>query len=123
MDFKKLIRYKTLDTCFRDTTRYYTKKDLVVAIEQAYKDMGYDADIKIRQLHYDLNFMQSSEGWDIALISDLKQGNQRIFRYEKTGFSYKKSTFFKKGTHQCSPRLVKHLKNTNLFFEFLTSVC
>ncbi len=35
MDFNVLVRYKVLDTCFRDSTRYYDINDLIEAVNIA----------------------------------------------------------------------------------------
>jgi len=87
MDFKKLIRYRTLDRCFASTEKYYTIDDLFEAIQEAYNKYDFDQDLKIRQLRYDITFMKSKEGWDIKLKEGLRDGQKGIYQYEDTTFS------------------------------------
>lgn len=87
MDFKKLIRYRTLDRCFATKERHYTIEDLFEAIKEAYKEYGFGQDLKIRQLRYDITFMKSKEGWNIKLKEGLRDGKKGIYQYEDPTFS------------------------------------
>ncbi|MGM0934604.1 MAG: helix-turn-helix transcriptional regulator [Bacteroidota bacterium] len=82
-----LIRYQTLDRCFRNPGRRYSINDLLEECNRALleaKDGG--AGIKKRQLYDDINFMESSQGWSIPL-ERIKEGRNVYFRYEDSGFS------------------------------------
>lgn len=63
-----IIRYQTLDKCFRNTGRKYAIDDLVEACNQSIYDFnGKDDGIKKRQLYDDIRFMESEQGWGIEL--------------------------------------------------------
>jgi len=87
MDFKKLIRYRTLDKCFRAKDKPYTLDDLFVAINEAYEEYGFDDDIKLRQLRYDIKFMKSEDGWGIELEKNLRDGKKGVYRYKDRKYS------------------------------------
>ncbi len=93
MDFNKLIRYKVLDTCFRDTTRFYTIPDLIAAVNDAYQVHKIDRKIERRQIYDDIKFMKSTEGWSIQLNENLRIGRKKAQRYADIGFSIFNSAF------------------------------
>jgi hypothetical protein len=82
-----LIRYQTLDRCFRDRGKHYNFKDLLGACNDSLS--RYDpasGGIQRRQLFDDLNFMESDEGWS-APIERIRHGMGKIYRYEDQAFS------------------------------------
>ncbi len=87
MDFKKLIRYRTLDKCFRAKDKPYTLDNLFEAIKETYQEYGFDEDIKLRQLRYDIQFMKSEEGWNIELEEGLRDGKKGLYRYKNRTYS------------------------------------
>lgn len=75
------IRYKVLDRCFRDKYGYYGITDLIDACTE---ELGYA--ISRRQIYNDINFMESSDGWNIRL--DRKTVNGKMcYRYSDSDFS------------------------------------
>jgi len=87
MDFKKLIRYRTLDKCFSAKDKLYTLDDLFEAIRVAYTEYGFAEDIKLRQLRYDIQFMKSEDGWGILLEEGLRDGKKGVYRYKDRTYS------------------------------------
>lgn len=82
-----LIRYQTLDRCFRNPGRRYYIADLLEACNEAIKDLEPDSKgIRKRQLYDDIRFMESSQGWHIPL-ERIKDGRKTYLRYEDTSFS------------------------------------
>ena len=63
-----IIRYQTLDKCFRNVGRNYAIADLVEECNKSiYEYTGKDEGIKKRQLYDDIRFMESEQGWNIEL--------------------------------------------------------
>lgn len=82
-----IIRYQTLDKCFRNPGRKYFIEDLVEACSNAiYEFTGNDNGIKRRQILEDIKFMESTQGWNIPL-KRIRDGHRVYFRYEDKGFS------------------------------------
>lgn len=85
---KPLIRYKLLDSCFRNPYKNYTISLLLDCVNEKLLELFDDEAqcIKLRQLQDDIAFMRSPEGWSIEL-AELFDGKKRIYRYEDTNFS------------------------------------
>ena len=82
-----IIRYQTLDKCFRNPGRKYFIEDLVEACSNAiYEFSGNDSGVKRRQVLEDIKFMESTQGWNISL-ERVREGHRVYFRYEDKGFS------------------------------------
>ena len=82
-----LIRYKVLDSCFRNTGRRYFINDLIdecasVLIERAPESNG----ISRRQVYEDISFMESTDGWEIELLKE-RDGKKVYYRYADPSFS------------------------------------
>ncbi|MDR7211810.1 WYL domain-containing protein [Flavobacterium piscis] len=82
-----IIRYQTLDKCFRNSGRNYAIEDLVEECNKAiYKYTGKKEGIKKRQLYDDIRFMESEQGWNIELKKE-KDGRRVFYKYEDSKFS------------------------------------
>jgi len=80
------IRYTILDKCFCNPGVNYTKAKLLDTVNKQLLELGYDG-IALRQMQYDISFMESEAGFNIELAQDLKDGKKRIFRYADAKFS------------------------------------
>ncbi len=82
-----LIRYHTLDRCFRNPGRRYYISDLLQACNDAILELEPDSKgIQRRQLYNDILFMESAQGWHIPL-ERIRDGRRTYLRYEDTSFS------------------------------------
>ncbi len=82
-----IIRYQTLDKCFRNPGRTYYIEDLIQACNDAiYEYSGIKDGVKRRQLLDDIKFMESEQGWNIPL-EHIRDGRKVYFRYENLNFS------------------------------------
>jgi predicted DNA-binding transcriptional regulator YafY len=85
-----IIRYQTLDKCFRNPGRTYYIDDLIDACNDAiYEYSGIEDGVKRRQVLDDIKFMESEQGWNIPL-EHLREGHKVYFRYEDMSFSINK---------------------------------
>lgn len=89
-----MIRYQALDRCFSNWGRNFYINDLIKACNEAlynftgeekYSDPDNPA-ISRRQVYDDINFMESSAGWEIPL-EHIKDGKKVYFRYSEKDFS------------------------------------
>lgn len=86
-----IIRYQTLDKCFRNPGRKYFIDDLVAVCNKAIYDFSGSSDgVKRRQVYDDIIFMESEQGWSIPLLRH-KEGRKVFLRYEDTSFSINNS--------------------------------
>lgn len=82
-----IIRYQTLDKCFRNLGRNYAIEDLVEECNKSiYEYTGKEEGIKKRQLYDDIRFMESEQGWNIEL-KKVKDGRIVFYKYENSNFS------------------------------------
>jgi predicted DNA-binding transcriptional regulator YafY len=82
-----IIRYQTLDKCFRNVGKSYTIEDLVNECNKSiYEYTGNEEGIKKRQLYDDIRFMESEQGWNIEL-KKVKDGRTVFYKYENSNFS------------------------------------
>jgi predicted DNA-binding transcriptional regulator YafY len=82
-----VIRYQTLDKCFRNPGRKYFIEDLIDACCKAIYDFsGENKGIKKRQIFEDIKFMESEQGWSIAL-DRIREGHRVYYQYEDQSFS------------------------------------
>lgn len=82
-----VIRYQTLDKCFRNPGRKYFIEDLVEACSNAiYEFAGINSGIKRRQVLEDIKFMESTQGWNVPL-ERIRDGHRVYFRYSEKSFS------------------------------------
>ncbi|MEA3495548.1 MAG: WYL domain-containing protein [Bacteroidota bacterium] len=91
MSFNKnaLIRYHTLDKCFRNPGKMYFWDDLLENCNTAIQDLEPNQKgIRRRQLFLDIRFMESEQGWSIPL-ERLRFGRKVYYRYYDISFSIK----------------------------------
>lgn len=82
-----LIRYQTLDRCFRNTGRNFFFEDLQEEINKVLMEIDPSGNgISRRQLLYDIGFMEGSDGWEIPL-ERIRVGRKLVFRYSDPNFS------------------------------------
>lgn len=82
-----IIRYQTLDRCFRNPGRKYYIEDLVEACNEALLDFNPDnTGIKKRQIYDDILFMRDSKGYN-APIEEYKDGRKVYRRYSDLNFT------------------------------------
>lgn len=82
-----IIRYQTLDKCFRNPGKTYYIDDLIEACNDAiYEYSGIEDGVKRRQVLDDIKFMESEQGWNIPL-DHIRDGHKVYFRYEDISFS------------------------------------
>ncbi len=81
------IRYKILDTCFRNTGRNYTFDDLMDACNDALAEFDPKSNgISVRTIREDIAFMESDAGWS-ADIERVKASKKCYYRYRDRNFS------------------------------------
>ena len=86
-----LIRYQTLDKCFRNPGRRYYFEDLLEEVNNALLDYDPSSEgIRRRQLFDDISFMKSEKGWSAPIISE-RDGRKTYYRYEDMSFSINSS--------------------------------
>lgn len=82
-----LLRYQVLDRCFRNPGKRYFIEDLLEACNQAlYEYNGVQSGVNLRQLRYDITFMESEAGWSIPLERH-RVGKKYYYRYADLSFS------------------------------------
>ncbi|MFG4004619.1 helix-turn-helix transcriptional regulator [Flavobacterium aquidurense] len=79
------VRYKILDSCFRNFGKRYFIENLMEECNKALIDPSSNG-ISRRQIFDDILFMQSSQGWSIPLLK-YREGKKVYYRYEDSTFS------------------------------------
>jgi len=75
-----LLRYQTLDRCFKNSGRSYLIEDLLDEINQALTDENPDnSGIQIRQLREDIRFMRSELGYSAPIDSKEVSGKKHAY--------------------------------------------
>lgn len=101
-----VIRYQTLDKCFRNPGRRYFIEDLVEACSNAiFEFTGEDKGIKRRQVLEDIKFMESDQGWGISLVRN-RFGHRIYFHYEDLSFSINNQPLNEAEEHQLKEALL-----------------
>jgi len=86
-----IIRYQTLDKCFRNPGRSYYLEDLLEEVNCALLDYNPESEgIKRRQLFADIKFMESENGWSVPLLK-IADGKKKYYRYDDVTFSINNS--------------------------------
>jgi predicted DNA-binding transcriptional regulator YafY len=82
-----LMRYKVLDSCFRNPGKRYFIDDLIEACNSMLSAINPGSNgISRRQVFEDIAFMESEEGWSIDLKKN-KDGRKVYYRYSDLSFS------------------------------------
>lgn len=82
-----IIRYQTLDRCFRNKYKRYYIDDLIDACAEAvYNHCGKEIGCSRRTILNDIDFMESEAGWRIPLVRH-KDGRKVWYRYRDTSFT------------------------------------
>ena len=82
-----LIRYKVLDSCFRNPGKRYFIDNLIEECEKVLLEIDPESrGISRRQIFDDIAFMEGSEGWSIELNRH-KDGKKVFYRYKDLSFS------------------------------------
>ncbi|TAF78489.1 MAG: WYL domain-containing protein [Sphingobacteriales bacterium] len=101
-----IIRYQTLDKCFRNTGRKYFIDNLIDECNNAIHDFtGNFNGVKRRQIYDDIIFMESEQGWSVPL-KRFKEGRKVYLRYSDTSFSINNSPLNLAEEHQLKEALL-----------------
>lgn len=86
-----IIRYQTLDKCFRNKYKRYYIEDLIDACSEAiYNHCGEEKGCSRRTILNDIDYMESEAGWCIPL--ERHQDGRRVwYRYRNTNFTINKT--------------------------------
>jgi predicted DNA-binding transcriptional regulator YafY len=88
-----MIRYKILDSCFRNVGRRFFMEDLIAECEKVLAEIDPDrSGISRRQIFEDIVFMESKEGWSIELERH-REGKKVYYRYRDPSFSINNMPF------------------------------
>jgi predicted DNA-binding transcriptional regulator YafY len=81
------LRYRTLDRCFRDTTRKYNFEELLEEVNQVLSlDDPKTSGVETRQLRKDLNHFRKASGFD-APLETIRDGSFYYYTYSNKEFS------------------------------------
>jgi len=87
-----LLRYQTLDRCFKNTGRNYLIEDLLEEVNQALIEENYkNSGIQIRQLRDDIRFMKSELGYSAPIETRVISGKKHAYFYNDPTFSINNS--------------------------------
>ena len=85
-----ILRYITLDRCFRNHARKFDITALVEACNEALLDIDPSSSgIRKRQVYDDIKFMRDSRGYD-APIESFKEGKKAYYQYTDPEYSINK---------------------------------
>lgn len=86
-----IIRYQTLNKCFRNKYKRYYIEDLIDACSEAiYNYCGKEIGCSRRTILNDIDFMESSAGWNIDL-KRIKDGKRVYYRYSDMDYTINKT--------------------------------
>lgn len=86
-----ILRYNTLDKCFRNFGRKYYFDDLLEKVNEAIFEFDPACTgVKTRQLRDDIRFMKSEAGYSAPILA-YKEGKKAYYRYEDKTFSINNS--------------------------------
>ena len=87
-----LLRYQTLDRCFKNTGRSYLIEDLLEEVNQTLFDENPEnSGIQVRQLREDIRFMRSELGYSAPIESRVISGKKHAYFYTEPTFSINNS--------------------------------
>ncbi len=86
-----LLRFQTLDKCFRNRSKKYYFEDLLEIVnEKLVEDNPKNSGIQIRQLRDDIRFMKSEAGYAAPIVA-LYDEKKAYYQYEDPQFSINNS--------------------------------
>ena len=87
-----LLRYQTLDRCFKNNGRSYLIEDLLEEVNQTLFDENPEnSGIQVRQLREDIRFMRSELGYSAPIESRVISGKKHAYFYTEPTFSINNS--------------------------------
>jgi predicted DNA-binding transcriptional regulator YafY len=87
-----LLRYQTLDRCFKNSGRSYLIEDLLDEVNQVLTEEKLDnSGIQIRQLREDIRFMRSELGYSAPIETRIISGKKHAYYYSDPTFSINNS--------------------------------
>ena len=87
-----LLRYQTLDRCFKNNGRSYLIEDLLEEVNQTLIDENPEnLGIQVRQLREDIRFMRSELGYSAPIDSREISGKKHAYFYTDPSFSINNS--------------------------------
>ena len=87
-----LLRYQTLDRCFKNTGRNYLIDELLEEVNQVLIDENpKNKGIQVRQLREDIRFMRSELGYSAPIDSREISGRKHAYFYSDPSFSINNS--------------------------------
>lgn len=100
-----LIRYQIIDRCLRDNHDWTLEQIIEEVSDYFIHELGNKKGISKRTIEYDLQFMQSSEGYS-APIEKEKVGNKWIWYYTDRKFSITNSPLDKNDADKLNDALI-----------------
>ena len=101
-----LIRHRIIDECLRDRSKDWTLEDIINEVSRYFIDeLGKSEGISKRTIEYDIDFMQSSEGY-MAPIEKEKVANRWIWYYTDSKYSIKNSPLDKNDAEKLKAALI-----------------
>jgi len=86
-----ILRYNTLDKCFRNFGRKYYFDDLLGKVNEVIMDFDPDCTgVKTRQLRDDIRFMKSDAGYSAPIVA-YQEGKKAYYQYSDKDFSINNS--------------------------------
>lgn len=96
-----LLRYQTLDRCFKNTGRNYLIEDLLNEVNNVLLDDNpLNSGIQKRQLQEDIKFMKSELGYSAPIESKIVSGKKHAYFYSDPIFSINNSPLNETEAHQ-----------------------
>ena len=119
-----LLRYQTLDRCFKNTGRSYLIEDLLEEVNQTlFNENLENSGIQVRQLREDIRFMRSELGYSAPIDSREISGRKHAYFYSDPSFSINNSPLNSTETEQLKSVLtLLNRFQGNPGFEWLTEM-
>jgi predicted DNA-binding transcriptional regulator YafY len=87
-----LLRYQTLDKCFKNTGKSYLIDDLLDEVNNAlFEDNPNSSGVKIRQLREDIRYMRSEIGYAAPIETKVINGKKVAYFYSNPKYSINNS--------------------------------
>jgi predicted DNA-binding transcriptional regulator YafY len=87
-----LLRYQTLDRCFKNNGRSYLIEELLEEVNQTLFDENPEnSGIQVRQLREDIRFMRSELGYSAPIETRVISGKKHSYYYSDPSFSINNS--------------------------------